>query len=231
MPLAFRIHRQGLCPLLTDCSLSLCYTKKPMSQVILASQSPRRKELLAKMGVEFTVVASDFDEQLDESRSPETIAKELALGKAMAVAKHNPSSIVIGSDTIVAIDGKQLGKPDSLEEAKEILKLLSGRSHSVITGVAVVNLSANITLTGADAASVLFRPYSEALVNQYLATGDYKDKAAAYGIQSGAAPLIEYFVGNYDTIVGLPTSLLAELLSSVGVKARAVKLSSPVTQR
>jgi septum formation protein len=170
-----------------------------MNRVILASQSPRRKELLTQMGVDFITIPSNFDEYLDDSQSPEAIAIELAVGKAMTVAKQYPDNIVIGSDTIVTVDGKQLAKAVDDNEARQMLRLLSGKHNDVTTSLAVIKLSDNIKLTGADEAKVYFLPYNENLVNKYIETGDYRDKAGAYGIQSGAAPLIEYFSGNYVT--------------------------------
>jgi septum formation protein len=202
-----------------------------MSRVILASQSPRRKKLLTQMGVDFAVIPSDYDEHLDDARSPETVAIELALGKAMAVAEQYPDDIVIGSDTIVTVHGKQLAKAADDKEAEEMLRLLSGTHNEVTTGVAVIRLSDNFKLTGADAATVYFHQYDEELVRRYIDSGDYKDKAGAYGVQSGAAPLIDYFVGNYDTVLGLPAALLSEFLAKVGIIAKPIKLEAPVEQR
>jgi septum formation protein len=202
-----------------------------MSYVILASQSPRRKELLAQMGVNFIAIPSDFTEYLDDARNPETVATELAIGKAMAIAKQYPDDIVIGADTIVTVGGKQLGKAANDDEASIMLKLLAGTHNEVTTGLAVIKLSDNVILTGADTTKVYFLPYNEDLISQYIKTGDYKDKAGAYGIQSGAAPLIAYFEGNYDTILGLPTKLLSNLLSNFAIEAKPVSLEAPVESR
>lgn len=202
-----------------------------MPQIILASQSPRRKALLAQMGVAFKVVPSNFDEYLNDDRAPETVAIELALGKALTVAEEYPDSIVIGSDTIATIDGTQLGKPRDAAEARTMLKLLSGTHNEVTTGVAVVCRTEGTQLTGADTAHVYFKPYDAEAVAKYVETGDPLDKAGAYGIQSGAAPLIDHIDGNYDAIVGLPTQLLASLLAKLGVEAKAVRLTSPVPQK
>lgn len=201
-----------------------------MLHIILASQSPRRKELLTLMGVEYDIIPSNFDEKLDDSRSPEEVASELALGKALAVAQQYPESLIIGSDTIVTVEGKQLEKPRDDTEARDMLKLLSGKPNDVSTGIAVVCLADGIQLVAADTTRVFFRTCDEAAINQYIATGDPLDKAGAYGIQSGAAPLISHIEGYYDTVVGLPTKLLANLLTQVGVDAKAVELDSPVKQ-
>lgn len=202
-----------------------------MQKIILASQSPRRKDLLGRMGLEFEAIPSDFDEKLDDSRSPEEVASELALGKAMAVARRYPESLVIGSDTIVTINGRQLEKPKDAAEARKMLRLLAGTRNEVSTGVAVVRISDGMQMVGADTTHVYFRPYDEAAVDQYVATGDPMDKAGAYGIQSGAAPLISHIEGHYDTVVGLPTTLLSEYLAQAGVQVRAVELDPPVPQR
>lgn len=182
------------------------------------------------MGVSFDVVPSKFDEQLDDSRHPDEVAKELALGKAMDVARQHPDSIVIGADTIVTVNGKQLGKARDLKDAQSMLSLLSNKPHLVSTGVAVVRMADNTKLVSVDSTRVYFRPYDEDVVSQYLATDDYRDKAGAYGIQSGAAPLIRHIEGHYDTIIGLPTLVLAELLAQLGIRSDSVKLTPPVKQ-
>lgn len=201
-----------------------------MQNVILASQSPRRQELLAAMGLEFEVVPSNFDEKLDNSRSPEEVAIELAVGKASQVAEEHPDSIVIGSDTIVTIDGTQLEKPRDTAEAYQILERLSGTYSEVTTSLAVVFKAEDIQLTTVDTTKVYFKPYDHEAVRVYVETGDPLDKAGAFGIQSGAAPLIDRIEGYYDTIIGLPTRELAKLLLEVGIDARPAHLEAPVKQ-
>lgn len=198
-----------------------------MVDIILASQSPRRQELLTAMGIKFRVIPSNFDEKLDDSREPEVVACELALGKAMAVAKDNPGSIVIGSDTIVTVDNKQLEKPRDEADAIDMLTMLSGKSNDVSTGLAVVHLAGNVQLVGAETTEVFFKPLSPEVIRDYVATGDPLDKAGAYGIQSGAAHLVDHIIGHYDAVVGLPTSLLAEYLAKFGIAAKPVDLQIP----
>ena len=194
-----------------------------MTKIILASQSPRRQELLTEMGVVFDVMPSNFDEQLDDTREPADVAEELAVGKAMAVAKEFPSAIVIGADTIVTINGKQLEKPTSPENAVELLTLLAGKTHEVTTGLAVISLDEGIHLVDSDTTKVTFKPFDEQAIRAYVATGDPMDKAGAYGIQSpSAAPLIARYDGRYDTVVGLTTSNLAEMLSMIGIYASPI---------
>lgn len=202
-----------------------------MSTIILASQSTRRRELLAQMGVTFKIMPSNFDEQLDDARPAGIVATELALGKAMAVAKFHPDAIVIGSDSIVSIDGKQLEKPRDNAEALEMLKLLAGNVNEVSCGLAVVRLSDATELIGVESSRVFFKPYDEKIARAYVETGDSLDKAGGYGIQSGAGQLIGYIEGHYDAIIGLPTLLLSDFLSRLGVEAKAVELTPPVEQR
>jgi septum formation protein len=199
--------------------------------IILASGSPRRKELLAAMGVDFEVIPSSYEEQLDDDRPPDAVACELALFKARDVAARYSESIVIGADTIVTVDGKQLGKPSDAHEARAMLKMLAGRAHMVTTGVVVLKLIDNIEIVRAESSTVYFRPYEEPVVDTYVESGDPFDKAGGYGIQSGAAPLIDSIKGNYDTIVGFPTKLVAEMLGEAGVPAKPVELEASVPVR
>lgn len=201
-----------------------------MTKIILASQSPRRHELLAAMGLVFEIMPSNFDEHLDDTRSPEEVAIELAIGKASEVARQFPDAIVIGSDTIVTIEGNQLEKPYDTAEAIEMLKRLSGTHNEVTTSLAVICEGERILLTDADTTRVYFKPYDAEAVATYVSSGDPLDKAGAYGIQSGAAVLIDHIEGYYDTVVGLPTHNLVTLLAQVGIMARPCELTSPVPQ-
>lgn len=200
-------------------------------KVILASQSPRRRELLTSMGVDFEAIPSNFDERLDDTRTPAEVAIELAIGKANEVAERYPDCVVIGSDTIVTTyDGRQLEKPRDKDEAYDLLGLLSGTYNLVTTSVAVIYKPKGIQLVGEDTAKVFFKPYEPDAVATYVESGDPMDKAGAYGIQSGAAPLISHIEGHYDTVIGLPTHLLTELLSKVGVPAHPAEPTSIVPQ-
>ena len=140
-----------------------------MIRIILASQSPRRKQLLTAMGVEFETIPSEFDEYLDDDRDPELVANELAIGKALDVAKKFPDAYVIGSDTIVTIDGHQLAKPESDDEAYNMLKSLAGKPNYVTTGVAVVCINDNVRLTQAATAAVFFKDYDKEKAQAYVA--------------------------------------------------------------
>jgi septum formation protein len=200
-----------------------------MRKIILASQSPRRSELLSAMGVPFRTVSSSFEEHLDDSRDPAMVAIQLALGKALTVSEMYPGDIIIGSDTIVFANGRQLGKPRDISEAREMLASLSGKTHTVITAVALICKESGTQLSGADATEVVFKTLDENAIDAYVNTGDCLDKAGAYGIQSGAAPLIDHIEGNYDTVVGFPTQLVGYYLGQMQIPSKPVALSSPVS--
>ncbi len=192
-----------------------------MRKIILASGSPRRKELLTMMGLGFDVVPSEFDEWLDDAQHTRDVAVALGLGKVREVAERYPDAIVIGGDTIVTIDGRQLGKAETVEEARAMLRNLAGKSHTVTTSVVVMCLEDNFEYAEADETEVFFTPYDESLAEAYLATGDWHDKAGAYGIQSGAGPLVDHIEGDVETIIGLPTRLLIEPLAHFGIVSQS----------
>lgn len=189
-----------------------------MRQIILASGSPRRKELLEQMGLSFTVVPSDFDEWLDDDQSPEVVSMTLGLGKAQSVAEQYPDAIVIGSDTIVTVDGKQLGKAANLDEAREMWRLATSAPNKITTSVAVVCKAKDYEFSTADNAFVTFRPYDHAGVEAYLATSDWHDKAGAWSIQK-CRDLMRTVEGDAETIIGLPSRLLIEPLAHFGIIA------------
>ena len=203
----------------------------PMKTIILASQSPRRKDLLTQMGVTFETVPSNFEEHLDSSRNPQEVAIELGLGKAQDVAKHHPNAFVIGSDTIVTVNGLQLGKATDIHEARRMLRQLSGTHNEVTTSVVLLHAASSLKLTGSDTTRVYFRPYNPQAIEAYLATNDFLDKAGAYGIQSGAHTLISHIEGAYDTVLGLPTHLLHDFLAQAGISSTTVSPKPPVPQR
>lgn len=196
-----------------------------MTEIILASQSPRRKHLLARTGLTFSIVPSGYDEKLDDSKGIEDVATELALGKARDVARRYPDAIVIGSDTIVGIDDHQLEKPVDIDEARRMLESYVGRESIVTTGLAVIHQAKNIELTGVDTTKVWFKATSPEIVSlreAYLATGDWSDKAGGYGIQSVGDTLVDRIDGGADTVIGLPMGLLAKLLAELGVETQPV---------
>ncbi len=176
--------------------------------VVLASVSPRRRELLAQVVEQFEVVAPGVDESVQEAYSPAELVEALAAEKARAVAPMRPEAILIGADTTVALDdSEQLGKPGSTDEAVEMLQRLSGREHKVYTGVCVAAPGAGEEVFSA-VTRVVFRPLSQDEIERYVATGEPMDKAGAYAIQGGASEFVESIDGAWSTVVGLPIELL-----------------------
>lgn len=175
-----------------------------MAEIILASASPRRKELLSTAGIEFTVKVADVEEKIDDGLTPAEVVRSLALQKAQAVADKNPEAIVIGADTIVVLDDVILGKPQSEENAVEMLTSLSGRSHTVYTGVALIK--GDKVRNFCEATQVEFYDLTKEDIDSYVATKDCMDKAGAYGIQTNGCVLIRKIDGDYFNVVGLPVS-------------------------
>ncbi len=190
--------------------------------IILASQSPRRRELLGQMGITgFEIRPARGEELPHPELSPARLVEELSRQKAAEVsADTGPGDLVIAADTVVAADGRVLGKPGSPEEAAEMLSLLSGRSHVVYTGVTVVRDGEAVTEH--EATSVHFRSLTQDEIAAYVATGEPMDKAGAYGIQGYGALLVEGIQGDYANVVGLPVCRLGRILSRFGVDALAL---------
>ncbi len=187
--------------------------------VVLASASPRRRALLKQVGLSFEVQASDVDETIPEDGvDPERFCKELALRKAQAVASQLQEAIVIGADTVVVRGDKVLGKPVDKEDARRMLRALRGKTHRVITGVAVVNSDTGRYLVDSEVTRVKMRPYSDSEISAYLATGEPMDKAGAYGIQGRGALLVEGIHGCYYNVVGLPLVKVARMLAQFHVQ-------------
>ena len=180
--------------------------------IILASNSPRRRELLAQIGLVFTVSPADVDESVLPGEAPEPYAVRLALDKARSAAMRAGKGIVIAADTIVVAGGAILGKPADAEDARRMLKALSGRQHEVVTGLAVMDAATRRSSARTSVTNVWFRDLSEREINAYVATGEPLDKAGAYGIQERGALMVERIEGCYSNVVGLPLSLLGEML-------------------
>lgn len=186
--------------------------------IILASKSPRRQELLRRMGIEdFSVMESHVSEELEETLPPEQVVRRLAARKADAVfSKVRPGDIVIAADTIVTLEGTVLGKPKDNLDAFQMLSLLSGVRHQVYTGLAVYQDEKRIVEH--ECTSVYFRELSGKEIEGYLATGEPMDKAGAYGIQGRGSLLVERIDGDYFNVVGLPICRLGRILAGLGVK-------------
>ena len=179
--------------------------------MILASQSPRRRELLTREGVEFRVVVRDTEEVHDASLLPQELCALNASAKAEAVAQEFPGEVVIGADTLVFIDGMPLGKPADEAEAVQMLLQLQGRTHSVCTAVAVI-MPGGGRRDFAEISNVTFRPLDEAAVRHYMSLVHVYDKAGAYAIQEHGELIIEKFEGDLDNVVGLPVKRLLQVL-------------------
>ena len=186
-------------------------------RIILASQSPRRRELLAQMGIpKFDILPAQGEEVADRTLPPHLLVEELALHKAEEIAAQvGAEDLVIAADTVVAIDGTVLGKPRSVQDAFAMLSRLSGRHHTVYTGVTVRR--GEQTLTAHEATRVHFRPLSTREIEAYISTGEPMDKAGSYGIQGYGAMLVEGISGDYFNVVGLPVCLLGRMLAQFGV--------------
>jgi len=194
--------------------------------IILASASPRRRELLSLIGVQHEVRPAYADESMRGGESPREHAERLARAKAEAVAgpdKSDAGTVVIGADTIVVIEGRVLGKPTDERQAAAMLNELSGRSHTVITAVAVAH--GGRTFSGVEEVSVTFRSLTAEEIDCYISTGEPMDKAGAYGIQGFGATIVERIEGDYFAVMGLPLTRLVRLLEEAGVHYRFGELS------
>ncbi len=187
-------------------------------KVVLASASPRRRELLTLVGIEHVVLPSHLDETMTPGETPAGHALRLAVEKACAVAISHPGAVVIGADTVVVLDGKILGKPPTLEVAREMLHALNGRTHTVITAVAVAY--GGLTREVAEEVAVTFRRLNDDEIDAYVATREGMDKAGAYGIQGFGATIVERIEGDFFAVMGLPLVRLIELLRDVGLSYR-----------
>lgn len=187
-----------------------------MSELILASASPRRKELLSNMGLDFDVMVSDADEsEVDKTVPPHIYVQELAFLKAAAVGKKrikNRDALIISADTIVTADGRIFGKPEDDKDAFDMLKYLSGRSHEVYSGFCVLRMRDGKTVCRHVCTEVTFKSLTDEKIRRYIESREPADKAGAYGIQGLGAMLIEGIKGDYFNVVGLPVSSLADVL-------------------
>ena len=181
---------------------------------VLASKSPRRRELLKKIGVQAELMVASVDESVIKDLPPENTVTELALLKATDVAKYfRGDTYVIGADTVVCIDGEILGKPKNIEDAKRMLRLLSGRSHEVYTGYCIVHCKSGVAVSKYEKTEVFFKELSDREIDAYVKTREPMDKAGAYGIQEKGSLFIEKIDGDYFNVVGLPVCALAKLFS------------------
>jgi septum formation protein len=188
-------------------------------ELILASSSPRRQELLREIGISFQVHAANINEDQIAGETPIAYALRLAREKAQAVAAHYPQSYVLGADTIVVVDGEVLGKPKDRRDAARMLRLLSGRGHEVTTAVSLVAQGTPVE-TRASTTKVYFREIAEDEIQRYIAGGEPMDKAGAYAIQGGASRWADRIEGEFSNVVGLPLSLVTDMLITTGLMKR-----------
>jgi septum formation protein len=183
-------------------------------RIVLASQSPRRAELIGRLGLVFDTIPADLDESYRDGETPPGHAERLARDKALHVAAAHPDALVVGSDTIVVVDGDVLGKPRDPAQAVEMLLRLAGREHEVCTGIAVVQ--GGRVESGLERVRVRFRPLDRRACEEYVATGDPLDKAGAYGIQGFGSALVEGIEGDYFSVMGLPVVHMLKLFERFG---------------
>lgn len=187
-----------------------------MKKIILASGSPRRRELLEQIGVKFEIHKAEGEEKIASS-IPEEAVKELSLQKAKEVSGKYDGDVIIGADTVVAVDGQILGKPADRADAVRMLRLLQGKNHQVITGVTVLLKKNGRTVNFAEVTKVYIFPMTEEQIEQYIETGEPMDKAGAYGIQGKFAVYVSGIEGDYNNVVGLPVGRLYQETLAAGV--------------
>lgn len=189
-----------------------------MKKIILASSSPRRRELLKRIGLRFTVAGSGYEEEMHPTRRPRSLARHLSREKARSVALRHRNALVIAADTFIAFEGKILGKPHTRKEAIQMLTSLNGKAHTVITGLTVIDADSGKTVSRSAATTVYFRKLTAGEIASYADTGEPLDKAGGYAIQGLGATLVRKIAGDFYNVVGLPLSLLVECLKEFGVE-------------
>jgi septum formation protein len=186
------------------------------NKLILASSSPRRKELLSGLGLSFVIDSSDVDESFSPGTPPQQVVEMLSLRKASAVAHKYDEGLVIGSDTIVVLNDEILGKPANDEDAYNMLSKLQGRTHHVLSGVAIVDASTGKIKVSSSCTEVTMRTLSDKQIVNYVQSGEPRDKAGAYAIQGLGSTIVERIDGDYFTVVGLPLCLLNQMMAKFG---------------
>lgn len=186
-------------------------------KIILASASPRRSEILGLTGLKFSVDVSEYEEDMELGLKPHQLARFLSSEKAMTIAAKYPDALVIAADTFIVFRGNLLGKPHTEEEARRMLILLNGRSHSVITGFTIIDTKTKKKLSRSVETKVYFRKMTEQEIESYVRTGEPLDKAGSYAIQGIGAVIVKKIEGDYLNVVGLPLNSLTDALRKFGV--------------
>ena len=189
-----------------------------MKRVVLASASPRRKELLEQIGLQFEVAPSNHDEEITSASEPHETARKLSLGKARSAARKHRNALIIAADTFVVFGDRILGKPHANAEAREMLRALNGQAHSVITGFTILDAETGKVLSRSVATRVHMRKLTLKEIDSYVRSKEPLGKAGGYAIQGLGAVLVEKIEGDYSNVVGLPLSALAEGLKEFGIK-------------
>lgn len=187
-------------------------------RLILASSSPRRTEIFALLGLAFETIAPEFEETISLDRSAKEEVLEFALGKAQSVAAKYPDSVVVGSDTMILIDGEKLGKPSGIDNARQMLRTLSGKTHRIFTSVVILDGGGGPGLRTVEEVSVKMLPFTSEEIERYLSSNESLDKAGAYSIQGAGGALIESIEGDYLAAVGLPLKSIAAYLIAHGIR-------------
>ena len=186
-------------------------------KIILASASPRRKEILELTGLKFSIDASDYEEDMSMELKPHQLAKFLSAEKAKAIAVKHKSALVIAADTFIVFKDSLMGKPHTREEARKMLTILNGKAHSVITGFTIIDTNTKKKLSSSVETRVYFRKLTASEIEAYIKTGEPLDKAGAYAIQGIGAIIVKKIEGGYFNVMGLPLSCLTEALKKFGV--------------
>ncbi len=189
-----------------------------MRKIILASESPRRKQLLQQVGLKFQIDPSGYEEDMNHSKDPYELAEFLSLKKAQNVANKYKDEIIIAGDSLISCNGEIFGKPHTPERAREMLKALSGITHEVISGYALIDTRTNKIISGAKGTKVYFRKLEENEIMSYIKTGEPLDRAGAYAIQEKGAFLIDKIEGDYTNVIGLPITEIIQSLRKLGLK-------------
>lgn len=189
-----------------------------MKAIVLASSSPRRKEILSKLRLPFTVAVSDYEEDMTLPMPPVELAKYLSAGKARAVAKNHPEAIIIAADTFIVYDNHILGKPKTEERAREMLRMLSGQENDILTGVTILDSSDNHEYSFSEITRIFMKEIPEDTINAYIKTGEPLDKAGAYALQELGAILVDRIEGDFFNAMGLPLARLALELQKFGIQ-------------
>lgn len=188
-----------------------------MREIILASASKQRYDILKRTGIPFLVEESGYEEDVTLALSPSELVKHLAEGKAEAVAARHQGAVIIGADTVVVCDGQIFGKPLVPQRAREMLLALSGRTHRILTGFVIIDTKTGSKVARAVETKVSFHTLSDTQIDSYVATGEPLEKAGGYAIQGGGAKFVERLEGEVDNVVGLPLQTLLEELAKFGI--------------